>query len=296
MTETVVETDDASQSLLAALAYGQCSPELQSSYSRILSIFDAVEFTAHLDELELLFSLVNDHNIDTTEVTTSIDAIIRVAAEKALKTIGVELDADTPIDMLEDALGTLLQFDPTDGPQVFVGIVDASDDSTEALLSILAYVGNYSEEDWFPYVVGVSENTIERIRQISTKEEARITTQPDLINSDELNKRISTINTMRPDSLGAELARNNIGVGASLESLYGCHVERLIDLSTEQAVMELFSLACISNESYDKLEFSISWALDDLCTEMDTRRRAEQMRIEMMKTYRPVFGIHHEKI
>lgn len=296
MTETVVDTDDVSQSLLAALTYGQCSPELASSYSRILTIFHEVDFTAHVEELDLIFTMVNDHNIDTTEVTNSIDAVIRVAAERALKAIGVELDADTPIDMLEDALGTLLQFDATDCPQVFVGIVDASDDSTEALLSILAYVGNYSEEDWFPYVVGVSENTIERVRQIATKEDVRITTQPDLINTDELNKRVATINSMRPDSLGAQLARDNIGVGASMESLYGCNVERLIDLSTEQAVVELFSLACISNESYEKLEHSISWALDDLCVEMDTRRRAEQLRIEMMKTYRPVFGIQHEKI
>lgn len=296
MTETVVDTDDVSQSLLAALTYGQCSPELASSYSRILSIFHEVDFNAHIEELDLLFTLVNDHNIDTTEVTNSIDAIIRVAAERALKAIGVELDGETPIDMLEDALSTLLQFDPTDAPQVFVGIVDASTDPVEALLSILAYVGNYSEETWFPYVVDVSENTVARVREIATKEDVRITTQPDLINTDELNKRVSAINSMRPDSLGAQLARDNIGVGASLESLYGCNVERLIDLSTEQAVVELFSLACISNESYDKLEHSISWALDDLCTEMDNRRRAEQVRIEMMKTYRPVFGIHHEKI
>ncbi|MNG10861.1 hypothetical protein D3C84_943570 [compost metagenome] len=102
--------------------------------------------------------------------------------------------------------------------------------------------------------------------------------------------------SLRPDSLGVELARDNVGVGASLESLYGCHVERLIDLSTEQAVVELFSLAAISCESYDKLDVSISAALDDLCYEMDDRRKAEQVRLNMMKSYRPVFGIENEKI
>lgn len=298
MTDALIEsdTDDASQSLIAALAYGQCSPELQSSYSRLASILNDVNFTGHIDELELLFALVNDHNIDTTEVISSVDAIFRVAAERCLQSIGVELDADTPLAMLEDALGTLLLFDPTDAPAVFVGIVDASEDDVEALLSILAYVGNYDEETWFPYIVDCSENTVRRIREIATKEDQRIQSQEDTVNADELNQRVARMAALRPDSLGVELARDNVGVGASLESLYGCHVERLIDLSTEQAVVELFSLAAISNESYDKLEQSISVALDDLCYEMDDRRKAEQVRVNMMKSYRPIFGIENEKI
>lgn len=291
-----IETDDASQELLAALTFGQCSPELASSYSRLATILNDVDFTGHIDELELLFALVNDHNIDTTEVVPAIDAVFRVAAERCLQSIGVAFDADTPLAMLEDGLGTLLSFDPTDAPAVFVGIVDGSDDDTEALLSILAYVGNYSEEDWFPYIVDVSENTIRRIREIATKEDNRIQSQTDTVDSDELNQRVARMAALRPDSLGVELARDNVGVGASLESLYGCHVERLIDLSTEQAVVELFSLAAISNESYDKLDQSISAALDDLCFEMDDRRKAEQVRLNMMKSYRPIFGIENEKI
>lgn len=77
MTDALIEsdTDDASQSLIAALTYGQCSPELASSYSRLASILNDVNFTGHIDELELLFALVNDHNIDTTEVIPSIDAV-----------------------------------------------------------------------------------------------------------------------------------------------------------------------------------------------------------------------------
>lgn len=296
MTDAVIDTDDASQPLLAALAFGQCSPELQSSYSRIATILNDVDFTGHIDELELLFSMVNDHNIDTCEVIPSVDAVFRVAAERCLQSIGVALDADTPLAMLEDALGTLLQFDPTDAPAVFVGIVDASEDGIEALLSILAYVGNYSEEDWFPFIVECSENTVRRIREISAKEDSRIQSQADTVDPDELNQRIARMASLRPDSLGVELARDNVGVGASLESLYGCHVERLIDLSTEQAVVELFSLAAISCESYDKLDVSISAALDDLCYEMDDRRKAEQVRLNMMKSYRPVFGIENEKI
>lgn len=291
-----IETDDASQELLAALTFGQCAPELASSYSRLATILNDVDFTGHIDELELLFSLVNDHNIDTTEVVPSIDAIFRVAVERCLQSVGVALDADTPLAMVEDALGTLLQFDPTDAPTVFVGIVDAAEDDVEALLSILAYVGNYDEDTWFPYIVECSENTIRRIREISTKEDSRIQSQADLVDSDELNQRVARMAALRPDSLGIELARDNVGVGASLESLYGCHVERLIDLSTEQAVIELFSLAAISNESYDKLDQSISAALDDLCFEMDDRRKAEQVRLNMMKSYRPIFGIENEKI
>lgn len=298
MTDAVIEagTDDVSQDLVAALTFGQCSPELASSYSRILSIFSEVNFHAHIDELELLFALVNDHNIDSMEVIPSIDAIIRVASERALKSVGVELSGETPIDMLEDALGTLLQFDPTDAPSVFTGIVDASSDSVEALLSILAYVGNYSEEDWFPHVVDVSENTVARVRQIAAQEDARISLQQDVVEADELNARIARLARLRPESLGVELARDNVGVGVSLEGLYANNVGRLIDLSPEQQVVELFSLACISNESYDKLEFSISNALDDLCYEMADRGKAEQVRLEMMKSYRPIFGIVHEKI
>lgn len=296
MTEQVDVPEDAAQSLLSALTFGQCSPELASSYSRLATVLNEIGFTGHLDELDLLYSLVNDQNIDPTDVTLSVDEILRVSCERCFKEVGVEFDPNIPLAMLEDALTTILQFDPTDGPAVFVGMVDASDDSVEALLSLLAYVGNYDEDAWFPLILSVDENVIKRIREISANEDRRITEQPDLINVDELNKRLQRITQIAPNSLGAELARDNVGVGASLESLYGCHVGRLLDMSAEQATVELFSLAAISNESYEKLEHSISSALDDLCYEVDMRRRAEQVRMSMMKTYKPVFGIEHEKI
>lgn len=288
--------DDVAQSILAALAFGQCSPELQSSYSRIFSIFQQVDYVGHLDELDLLFAMVNDHNIDSMEVIPALEAILRVSVDKCFESIGVALDGDTPIDMVEDALLCLLQFDATDSPGVFVGIVDAASDSLEALLSILAYVGNYSEDDWFRYVISVSDNTIERVRQIAAKEDERVQSREDTVGTDELNRRISALAAARPDSLGVALAKDNIGVGASMESLYGCHVHRLLDLSTEQAVVELFSLAAISCESYERVDVTVSAALDDLCYDMEKRRVAEQMKGNLLKSFRPIFGVGYEKI
>lgn len=297
MTESIDDTaNDVVQPILAALAFGQCSPELQSSYSRIFSIFEQVDYVGHLDELDLLFAKVNDHNIDSMEVIPALEAIVRVSVDKCLEAIGVAIDGETPIDMVEDVLLCLLQFDVTDSPGVFVGIIDGAEDTLEALLSILAYVGNYSEDDWFRYIVSVSDNTVDRVRQIAAKENERVQSREDTVGTDELNRRISALAQARPDSLGVALAKDNIGVGASMESLYGCHVHRLLDLSTEQAVVELFSLAAISCESFERVDVTVSAALDDLCYDMEKRRIAEKMKGNLLKSFRPIFGIPHEKI
>ena len=80
------------------------------------------------------------------------------------------------------------------------------------------------------------------------------------------------------------------GIGASLESLYGLYVGKLIDQSLEQSVDDLYSMAVLSCESLGSAQAGVATWLDDLCTDADERRRAEQISLRLSREYASIFG------
>lgn len=293
MIELDSDNDDVSQQLLNLLTYGRCSEELATLYSQVLSIFNTVGFTAHIDELDLLTIQLNDHNIAPEEVVEAADSVIRSAADKAFSMIGVVVTHDIPIGYLAEALDILVNFDTTEVPETIFNMMEASEDPVEAILELLEYQGTYLSDDWMCYIESVDENTIKRIKKISLDEiRSKNTPTQAAIPTDTL-RRVSKLNKYRKDTLGAELSVEGIGVGQSLESLYSLHVGRLIDMSLENAIDGIFSLAAISNVSQESLESEIGTCIDDLCYEAEMRRKGEQIRFKMIDQYKTIFGADH---
>jgi predicted proteasome-type protease len=64
----------------------------------------------------------------------------------------------------------------------------------------------------------------------------------------------------------------------------------------DEAINDIFSLAVISNESFEDAKISIGNCLDDLFYEMDDRRRAEQVKLKLFDVYQPIFGAGHAEV
>lgn len=284
------EGNDVSEWTLRTLVRDRCSPELEELYVRLNKTFSDCNFQAHLDELDALMNELGSQNIGPEHVVPSVDEIMRVAGERALNQCGVELVEDIPLEMFCEAADVILNFDPTDTPGIMVDILDSAEDADDAFCKVMEQLGTYEYEDWLPQLLAISDNFTKTVRKVASD---AVTTE-DVTTADgapDLLKRLSRLVKANGESLGAELGSMNLGLGMSLESLYGLHVGRLLDVPPEKQVDQLFSLAAISNESFESAITSISECLDDLCCEdVDSRRKVEQIRIRMADQYKPIFG------
>lgn len=283
--------EDVTDDTLLMLVRDRCSPELETLYLQLARVLFNCNFTGHLDELDVVYHQLASQNIGPEEVIPSVDEIMRTAVDTALGQIGVEFDIETPLDYLSEAADILLNFDPTDTPTILLDLLRASDDPEDACAKVLSYLGTREEDQWMMYFITVSENFAVTITSVVKKEVDRNEAAVDIEGTPSLLKRLSRLVRAEKDTLGAELGSMNIGLGVSLEHLYGCHVGRLIDLSVENQVKELYSLAAISGASFESAKSEISACLDDLCYESDNRRQAEQFRQRFEEQFQPIFGV-----
>jgi len=283
------EDDDIIQWTIRTLVRDRCSPELEELYVRLNQTLSACHWKAHLDELDALLGELGSHNIGPEQVTVSVDEILRLSTERALNNCGVELNPDIPLEMLAEAADIILNFDPTDTPGVLVDLLDSAEDVDDAFCKIVDQLGTFDYEEWIPQLVQISDGFTKTVRKVC----ADAVTTDDVTSEDgspDLLKRLSRLVKANGDSLGATLGSQNLGLGSSLESLYGVHVGRLLDKPVETQVDQLFSLAAISSESFESAQVAIGECLDDLCFEIDVRRQAEQLRPRYAEKYKSIFG------
>lgn len=292
------EDDNISEWTVRTLVHARCSPELEELYVRLNNILGDCNNTAHLDELDALLNELTSQNIDPTQVVISVDEIMRMATERGLNWIGVELDPEVPIEMLIEAADVLLLFDPTDTPSIVLEMMDAAEDVDDAFCKLMAQFGTYEEDDWFTQILQIGDHFTANVRKVAADalQGDEAASEIDTSVDSDLLKRLSRLVKANKESLGAELGTSNLGLGMSLESLYGLHVGRLLDLTTEQQVDQLYSLAAISSESFESAAPAVASCLDDLCYDTDVRRKAEQIRAKTHSVYAPIFGDRNAQV
>lgn len=288
-----VDDNDISQEYVVALCEGRCSEELVVTYRKILKTFYNANYTAHLDELETLYAAHNDHNVDVTELVPMIDSILRMAGDRALSALLIELDHDIPIDMYAEVLDILLGFDPTDTPEILMNAVENTDDDVEGLCKLLEFLGTYEIDDLIPYIANVDRRFTDNLKR--TLQQAVDNAEVDMTPPAQMEnlRRMSRLVSLKDGTLGAELVRMKSASGASMESLYAVYVPRLIDATMESAIEEIYSLATFSCESFEAAERAVGASLDDLYYEIDSRRKAEQLRRDIGLSYKTVYGENH---
>lgn len=288
------QLDDVGQDALKAILEGRCAPELLTIYSRLSATMSTAGFTGHLEEFDVLTGKIINLDIDDLEVVQAVDEIIRTAADRCLGLLLITVDDDIDLEMLDELMDILLGWDPTDTPSILLDSMAAAESSEEKLAKMLSHLGTYEEDDWIPVLVSVDpdfnkrvDNELKRAMEYMSHE-----TLPE--GSPELLKRVARLNKALPDTLGAELGSMNAGIGVSLESLYSIHVGNLIDLSLEAAVTNVYSLAALGEVSLEAATSSVSRILDDLCMDIDDRRKAEQLRLQIHDRFKPIFGVEDE--
>lgn len=283
--------DNAVEWTIRTLCRGHCAFELEEWYVRLNSALMQANQKAHFDELDLIFAQHNDQNIDVLEIVPAVDECLRMSAERALNICGVELNPDIDIEKLIEAVEIIVNFDPTDTPTILVDMLDGAEDVDDAFAKLMAQLGTYEEDDWHPEIVSISPHFTSNTRRVcKSAAESIEAPEIDVDASQELLRRLSRLVHANKESLGAELGSANTGLGVSLESLYNINISRLIDAPVDKAVDDIFSLAVISNESFEQAMVSITAQLDDLYYDMDQRRQAEQQRIKLRDVYKPIFG------
>lgn len=286
---------DTTQDLLDELLAGKCADELAATYKQIAATFQEAGYTGHIDELDLMTGQLLNNKLDPLTVVSEVEEVLRIAADKCLGLLLVQLDDNIDIEMLAEALDILLTFDPTDTPEILLNSINNADTTEESLGKLLATQGTYPEDDWFTVIVSVEPSLMSRITTGLQRsiESSGVNALP--VGSPELLQRIARLNKIQPTSLGAELASANTGVGISLESLYAIHVGNLLELDMEAAITNIYSLAALGEESLEHAQSSISHVIDDFCGDVDVRRKAEQIRLSVHATFLPIFGGNNEQ-
>lgn len=289
MSEDNAGTQDICQPLVAEMLIGRAAPELILLYLELLQTLYEANFTNHVEEIDLLHASLNSHSIDTSEVTEAVDAIIRTAYDRCFSLLGISTTDDIPLDLLAELGDIVLLYDTTDTPEFILNAVDSAEDADEAFLKILEFKGVREIEEWMPYIASVNPGTVDRIRKLAV-DEINNSARTDHTFDHDLGRRLSRLSKLRQNTVGATLVNQQSGIGASLESLYGLYVGKLFDQSLEQSVDDLYSMAVLSCESLGSAQAGVATWLDDLCTDADERRRAEQISLRLSREYAPIFG------
>jgi hypothetical protein len=286
-----VNEDNIVEWTIRTLCRDRCAPELEELYVRMNTALHVANMKAHYDELDLLYAQLNDLNIDPLEIVPAVDQVMRISAERALNFCGVELDENIPFEQLCDVVEVIVNFDPTDTPTILMATLDGCEDVDEAFCKIMEHQGTFEEDTWYQYIKEITPHFTKNTRKVC-KDAAEAIDAPtfDAAASADLLKRLSRLVKRDKESLGAEIGSEDKGLGLSTESLYNTYIARIIDSPVEKAVGDIFSLAVISNEAYDVAMESVSACIDDLFYDIDQRRQAEQVRLRLKETYKPIFG------
>lgn len=283
--------NDVSIYRVRELVTNRCAPELEETYVQLNNILVKCNYPVHLDELDLLWSMMESQSIDVLTLVDNVDTVMRIAVNRALENIGVVFNDEIRLPMLVEAADSLLLFDPTDNPELLSSVLADTEDEIDAVCKLMVFFGTFEYEQWLEVVEDVSDNFTRNVSKIAEQAQRYVAAREDAPEGkDQFFKRVGQLVKEHPDSLGAELASGGIGLGASLESLYGCHVGRMLEYSEEKAVNELFSLAAISSESFESAVTVVGACLDDLFIDVYQRAKAERIVGTVRDTFKPLFG------
>lgn len=271
---------------LTALLSGRCNPQLAELYLALDQQLKLCGLQDYDIELTMLYSV--EDQVDPLSILPTVDTVFRTAAGIALNRIGVSVDGEIPLDMLVEVVRILVNFDPTDTPQVLLDILNGDEDDLETLLELLEQQSRFSSDEFFPYVLSVKPDVIKAARSVC---EAAVETRQAVPDSGALDlnrqivRRFNVWKQQDPNAVGIQLATEGVGLGMSLESLYACRVGDLLDVSEQDMVGHLISLAAISCETLSSHKAKIEECLDDLCPDVLSRQRAQQHLTQRFPAY-----------
>lgn len=231
-----------------SLIYSICSDsvtnELLDLYQQTCSIFEQSSYTGHILELEHIYQLLSSQAISHSDAIDSVLETMITAGEEALNILGVTINEDIQLSLLNKLLDALLLFDVTEFPSTMFDIVEASEDPIECLAELMNFISVEDTNIWYENIVDVEPFFVDNLRLVLNDAIDKMHDVP-LVIDKEFNKRRKQVLEVVPESITIDSTTEE----KDLEELYDIHHKELQGLSMESSIKEIIALASISKST-----------------------------------------------
>lgn len=242
--------------------------EILDRYQSICYLFSELNYIGHVLELDYIEMLLASQAISTTDAIQSVNEVIYTSVEEILHQLGIEIDPDTELHLLEKLLSTYGTFDPTEFPQTILDIVEASEDPIECCAEVLDFITSEDTSVWYNVLADVTPEFVSNIKSVLLNAIDLLPTTPIQIDR-EFNKKRKLIKEVLPES---ELV-NYTTESKDLKSYYELYSDRLQSLSDEDAIKELVTLAALAENAPDERLEALESILEEHIPDANERVR-----------------------
>lgn len=249
-------------SLIYSICSNSVSDEMLDLYQQSCNIFEQSSYTGHILELDHIYQLLASQAISQDDAIDSVLEVIITSGEEALRVLGVVVNEDIQLPLLNKLLDALLLFDVTEFPGTMLDIVNASEDPIECLAELMNFITVEDTSIWYENIDEVEPYFVDNVRLVLNEALSKIQDVPLTIDR-EFNKRRKQVLEVLPESVTI----NSVVEEKDLEELYDIHYNELQGLSTESSIKEIVALASISKSTpqgrIESLESMLDRHIDD---------------------------------
>lgn len=255
---------------LQGLIATRVTPELNNTLSALDAAILAAGFSMHREEFDMMFA--EESNIDANTIVDNVVAILRVAADKVLGTMEVEVGDDIPLDRLIALVNFLITFDRSDDDDRFYALIENRTSNEEVICDMLEIVTEYDSGDYLPYITRIGDNLIETMRR-DIEEGFRLNEQPEEV-PQFVKERLNKWGYDKPVAIAETFEEENVPDGVDMESLYSVYSDQLLDMSPTDAVDNLVYMALHSNVSNEALIDEIEFRMESTFLSLEDNQKA----------------------
>lgn len=248
------------------------SPELAETLSDLDNLLSHYQFTGHEDELEQLYNSAESRDRET--LIDDVCVIMRTAAYRALRGMGVELVEDAQFSIVYKVIEVLLGFEGADDYEHLLAILDYDLAPDEILCEILEARSELPVEEYMVVLSAVNPELIQRMRNVLRAYEL---SQDRATETKEILDRLNLFHTENPNVLSQEALIHGIRPGVSMEDLYSVFEDDLIARPVETAVKDLIGMSIMAGVSAESLNDELRYFIEDLYPTLEDRMGASKV-------------------
>lgn len=253
---------------LKQLLEQRATPELTNVISSLDAALAAAGFTMHRDELDHLMGI--ESQVDSSTIIDDVVDILRIAADKTLATMEVEVSDQIPLDRLVDLINYLIGFAVSDDSQHIYDMIENREDNESLLCDIMEVVSEHDSGGYLPYITVVGKNLVEKMRSVIVAGfDSEETPLQDVTDT---TARLATWSGDKP--VVAELLdEQSVPVGTSMESLISIYGDVLADMPAKEAMDNLVYLTMYSDVSNEALVDEVEFRIEGLFTSLEDNQQ-----------------------
>lgn len=248
------------------------SPELAETLSDLDNLLSHHQFTGHEDELEQLYNSAESRDRET--LIDDVCVIMRTAAYRTLRGMGVELIEDAQFSIVYKVIEVLLGFEGADDYEHLLAILDYDLAPDEILCEILDARSDLPVEEYMVLLSAVNPELIQRMRNVLRAYEL---SQDRATETKEILDRLNLFHTENPNVLSQEALIHGIRPGVSMEDLYSVFEDDLIARPVETAVKDLIGMSIMAGVSAESLNDELRYFIEDLYPTLEDRMGASKV-------------------